>query len=199
MVDTKKSYVTEVGTLVWPALNTPDDYRGQNKYKAYLEVSAKEADRLRKIFQPILEEYAASEGVEELNSLPISPVKDKDGYFVIRTKMNAEYKDKKTKEIRYMRPKLLDSDLQRIPHTTIISGGSRARVNFTVWPYTMTETIKGEDGEKRTERVAGLSFRLQGVQIKELVQYSGGDTLGFEADPDGYTADFPEDGGDADY
>lgn len=201
MIDQKKSYISPKGVLVYPHLNTPDMYKNQSNYKATLRIQPGDAEKLLEELDDMLQEHVRESEADIANALPLHEELDKDGaptgFFLLKTKMKSSYTDKKTRRVVEMRPKMVDAKLQRIPSSIPIGGGSEGRVNFTLYPYVKTEKIK-EDGKYTEVKVAGISFRLQGVQITKLVERSAGD-MGFEEDPEGYTMEFGEDEGGADY
>jgi hypothetical protein len=174
-IDIKKGYVTPKGTAVWPALNTPDEFRGSSHYRCDVRVSSEEAEKMLTFFQPMLDEYAASEKADSLNPLPIQREADKDGTlldtWLIRVKMNSSYKSRQGVVVP-LHPKLYDSQQVLLPKTLPIGGGSTVRVSFTVYPYAMAEKVIN-NGKQQTRKVAGLSFRLQGVQVLALVEAGG--------------------------
>lgn len=201
MIDQKKSYISPKGVLVYPHLNTPDNYMNQSTYKATLRIRPEDAEKLLEEFDPMLQEFVRESEADVANSLPIIEEIGKEGtptgFYLLKTKMKASYTDKKTRRVVEMRPKMVDAKLQRIPSSIPVGGGSEGRVNFTLYPYVKTEKIK-ENGKMTEVKVAGISFRLQGVQITKLIERSSGD-MGFEEDPEGYTMEFGEDEGGADY
>ena len=196
MVDKKQAHVTPKGVLVYPYLNTPDTYKNQSNYRADVRISKAEADKMIAKFLPMLEAYAEEEGVPILNPLPIKQEKDKDkkplDTYLVCTKMKSSFKNRQG-QITEMHPKVVDGKLQRVPRSVNIGGGTEAKVSFTVFPYVMDEAVI-EDGQKTSRKVAGLSFRLQGVQVLNLVEGAAG-SLGFEEDPEGYQQDFVEESG----
>jgi hypothetical protein len=201
MIDTKKPYVTPKGIAVFPYLNTPDTYAGQSKYKCDLRISQEEAAKMLPQFEDMLTGYANSQGVANLNPLPIKEefIKgESTGSWIVRTSMNSSFKNRQGQVVE-MRPKIVDATgRQRVPSSVLIGGGSELRLSFTVFPYKMTEAVV-EGGKKTKRDVCGLSFRLNGVQLLSLREPGGGSDLGFEEDPQGYQAPSSEFADAADY
>jgi hypothetical protein len=201
MIDTKKPYVTPKGIAVFPYLNTPDTFAGQSKYKCDLRISPEEAQHMISKFQPMLDDYAASQGVANLNPLPIKEELiqgEATGSWLVRTSMNSSFKNRQGQVVE-MRPKVVDaSGTRRVPSSVLIGGGSELRISFTLFPYKMTEAVV-EGGKKTKRDVCGLSFRLNGVQLLKLQEPGEAGGLGFDEDPGGYQAPTSEFVDAADY
>jgi hypothetical protein len=118
----------------------------------------------------------------------IQPVVEKDdegyehetGEYEMTFKMKSVIENRKTGEKTNLKPLLLDSKKNKIPSNVRIGGGSKGAVCFTAHPYYVD-----------AQSMAGITLRLQAVQVKELVS-SGGmspDAFDFDVDEDGFSAE----------
>lgn len=194
--------VTPAGIAQYPYLNTPDNYQGTLNYKVSLVIDGDEAaDLVTKLTAAADAHFEATkdELKEKLNSAKTGadkakakkaleeikvhyPFKDAvddegepNGNYVFSFKAKAEYKDAKTGAIKKIVVPLFDA--AKKPTTAVIRGGSTLKVAYVIAPFAMKDT-------------AGVSLRLTGVQIKELVSgsYGSADSLGFDEE-EGFTDD----------
>ena len=105
---------------------------------------------------------------------------EETGDIEFNIKMPASGVSKKTGRPWARRPVLVDAALNPIdPRKVKIGGGTRGAVSFEFRPYSATTTTG-----------AGVSLRMVGVQVIDLVQFGQKDpaSLGFGAVAGGFTA-----------
>lgn len=205
MADNKKKNNNEKffakGILKYPRLNAPD-YGTDNfpkeggEYNTKVIISGAELERLQKKMDRIYDE-AIAEGKEKFEKKAVAkrkktpfaenpyftPVYNEDeeetGDFEISVKTKASGVSKKTGKKWSRKVPLYDAKLNKLSPNVNVYGGTVAKVSFTVSPYFVD-----------ANHLAGLSLRLEGVQVLELV--SGGEasasSLGFEEE-DGFEYD----------
>lgn len=157
----KTILVTPVGIAKFPHIATPDNYKGQEKYKTGLIVTKEEADAFK---AKVLEFAKGNPTVTSKKpKTGVSAEVDKDdnptGNWVINAKSSYQ-------------PAVFDSKNQRLPADTKIGGGSKLRLQVELFPYD-----------------EGVSLRLKQVQVIELHTYGDGATSGFDEVEDGYEAE----------
>lgn len=114
--------------------------------------------------------------------VPIEDELDKDGnetgMLVMKIKRDASWKNAKTGEVQNVTIPIFDAKLNKMTKT--VGRGSTVKVAADVVPFAGFGRV-------------GVSLRMTGVQVLDLVEYGGSDpsSLGFGAE-DGYT----DDGGD---
>jgi hypothetical protein len=192
---------TPRGVFVFPALTKPD-YGNEafpqpdGVYKVNLKLTEEEAEPLIKKLTPIYEQ-AEKDGQAEFDALPVANRKklkngfqlndmyeteyDKEteeptGYVIFKFKMKASGKNKKGEKWT-RKPGLFNAKGVALKNPPNIWGGTEGKVSFEVSPY----FIAGQ-GQ------AGISLRLQAVQILELVSEGSksASSFGFSSDEDGY-------------
>lgn len=210
MADNKKPKwvkgVTPKGVASWPHLNTPDEYKGKKSYKVNLTL---EGDLCGDLIEKIEEETqkaladtkakledvvkngktgdAKAKAKKALAALSVTyphvAAVDDDGNetgdYVFKFKANAEIKDKKTENMKPVKIPLFDAKGNKM--TSSIWGGSIIRVSYSMIPYYVASA-----------NTCGVSLRIEGVKVIELVSGSGGrsaDSLGFGEEEEGYEAD----------
>jgi hypothetical protein len=126
----------------------------------------------------------AQETLDKLERhLPFFPEENDDGEetgnVVVRFAKNAEFKDKKTDEIVQTKVHHFDANGDAIKRPPSVWGGSTIKVAADVFPF------YNPSGDK-----AGVSLRLQGVQIIELITGGGASakSMGFGKVDGGYSA-----------
>jgi len=166
--------VSPFGVASWPALNTPDEYEGKKSWKVDLifdpdpEVDAM-LEQLEAAYQESIEgakAEAEEAGLDargrarevEPNDRPWWDEVDKEtgaksGRIVVRFRSKAEYKDKRSGEMRPIRLEVVDAFKRPVKEQ--VGGGSILRVITDLNPY----YFNGK---------AGISLRLAAVQVKEL-------------------------------
>lgn len=206
--------ITPRGVFVFPALNKPD-YGNENfpkpdgEFKVTLRYTEEDAQPLIKMLQP---EYdKAMESAEaEFDKLAVGTRKklkevtkndlfqteyDKDteeptGYLLFKFSMKASGIRKKDGEKWTRTPAIFNAKGVSLKNPPSIWGGTEGKVSFEANPYFIPGT-----------GAAGLSLRLQAVQILELVSEGSrsASSFGFGAE-DGYddADEFPADGAGSD-
>jgi hypothetical protein len=113
--------------------------------------------------------------------IPVKPVYDEEtgdetDKVELKFSMKAQYKDRKTEQIKRLNPTLVDAKGNPIPATTAIWAGSVIKVGGAINPY---YTAKAG---------AGASLKLDAVKVYELVTSGGGSAAkyGFDKEEDGY-------------
>jgi hypothetical protein len=185
--------MTPVGLAVYPYLNEPDTQFDENGvYQLQLSLPQKEADTmiksLEKQYDTAYKGYCKEKKKNQLKKADM-PWKDQvddegdpTGNVLFRFKMRA-----KTAKGVELRPLLIDS--KRHPVTERIGSGSQVKVAFEAHDWLVPALG------------VGLSLRLKGVQVIELIEWSGGPnatSLGFEEEEGFETAAtaFAEESGD---
>ena len=197
--------VTPKGIAIFPKLNAPDTFKNSTTYNVRVKFDATlpEVQALINVIteahtaalpyaQALLQERIDTAKVPakkgearkkladlELAPMPVKAVLDEDGnetdFVEIRFKANAEFKGKDGEVVQTV-IRLVDAKKAPIdPKKTNIGGGSVIRVSAVMSPYYMESTNK-----------AGVSFRMNAVQVVELKTYGGGDD-GFDEE-EGYQA-----------
>lgn len=205
---------TPVGVFKFPNFHEP--YHGEGEYynedgtygtKLILDKDDPKTQKFLKDLEPHYK-AALAEAEEKFKALPVGirkklgKVKARDLYtevydedteeptgeieFSIRMKAAGEYKNGPKKGERWTRkPMVFDAKRNRIDPVPNVWGGTKGKINIALMPYFMAS-----NGE------AGLSLKLNGVQIIDLVE--GGersaDSLGFQ-DEEGFEAEPAQDEG----
>lgn len=206
--------VSPAGIAIFPFLNRPDEYKGKKSFKTGLRIDGAESEALRekieaetaKVFEETkakLEDQAkngkdgktkakAKAALEELTTgLPFTEAVDDDGNgtgdYEFKFKCNAEFEDKKSGDIKPIIVPIFDAKKKHLNKTAkdkapSIWGGSTLKVAYSLVPYYV-----------ESAKVCGVSLRINGVQIIELVSGSGGnaDAMGF-GEEDGFEGNEPE-------
>lgn len=181
-----KKFMTPFGTASWPRLNTPDrQFNPDGEYKVDLVLDPEEegvndfVEAFRAYEATCYADLCKEKGKKSLKKAA-SPLKeqldDEDeptGKFILRVKMKAKVTPKNG-EAFTQRPKLFDANSQ--PMAEEIGGGSRIRVNLESVPF-WTGTVG-----------AGVTNRLKGVQVIELVEPGGSGSMGFAAVAGGFAS-----------
>lgn len=160
------TFVTPFGTLRYPKISQPDT-KGEyadNKFKTDIVFSDEDYAKVEAAIND-----AAKTLAPDAKNLKL-PLHEWDEGKGIRLK--SQY-----------RPVVFDAKNQKMPESTLIGGGTIARIAATVFFYS-----KG--GNK------GISIRLGKVQVKELVEYQGGDESPFD-ETEGFTSEAPAEGEDS--
>lgn len=198
-----------IGTARYPHLHKPDKYKGDLKYKCDLVLDPDDEDhaeflddvkeRAEAAFEKFKEELQEkvdskklkgkklANAKQELKEMevhyPFEPEYDEEGEetgrIVVKTKSNAERKDKDGNPYIKKLP-IFDALGQRLEDVPPIWGGSELRLALDVYPYHM-----------EAQHIAGISLLIGGVQIVELKTGSGAtaEDMGFGAVEGGFAAD----------
>ena len=186
------------GIAVFPRLNEPDfKFNANGRFSVKLKLPRAEAEAFlaqfkemdEKNFDAVIEATKNDVDKKTLKPLPQptndglpfamdidKTTKEPTGFVLVSFSANAKYKDKKTGKMVDAKVGLYDS--KGTPANIQIGGGSTIKVAFTAFPYYNEATRK-----------AGISFRMRGVQVINLVKFGG---VQFDAEEGGYEAQ-PED------
>ncbi|BCS53327.1 DUF2815 domain-containing protein [Geobacter sp. SVR] len=186
-------FTTPKGTASFCWLKKPDTkFKPDGEYSVCLSIPAAEAAPLIAILEPIFEEaYAAQcEGFNKKMDDAKGPQKakmkakgeikrgdfytpeyddngDETGNLIFRFKMAAQYKKKDSEEVVKMSPQVFDAKGTKLKSIPNIGGGSQIKVNFSPTGYYTDASHQ-----------AGITLRLNAVQIIELVEFGGGGNAG---------------------
>lgn len=163
----KERFITPVGTLVWPKLNTPDTYtpkKGAPKTRYVTNFKLEDED-YKKVHAMLLKK--AKELLPGVKS-PKLPFKEdkKTGEMHLTASSGVKY-----------RPPVFDAKNKKIPADVVIGGGTKARIDLTINEF----EISAEN--------SGINLYINGVQVIELVEGGHGKSNFDEAD--GFTYDGP--------
>ena len=202
------TFTSQAGRALFPKLTEPDTkFKEEGEYSVKLILTAAEAAPIRERCEAIRQQ-AFDERFEEIRSekpkmsaekiresikladLPIKPYEDPDtgeetGEYQVNFKMKASGVSKKTGKEWTRRPLIFDAQNNPVnPDGLEIWSGSVLKVAYTLSPF-CTAALG-----------AGVSIRLLGVQIIELVSGNARDaaSLGFEKEESGYTHTAPGNG-----
>lgn len=199
--------VTPRGTAIYPKLNTPDTkFDADGVYESKLKfdpaatdgvLSGKSASwesivaavnaQQEKFLADKKKELAAGDGkaknkAKTITSIPWGEEPDVDdegeatGLVVVKAKMKASGVSKKDKTPWTRSPMLFDAKNKKLSAGKEIWGGSELKIAGVVFPYYNAK-----------DNVVGSSFRLEAVQVLELVSGRGRDAGAFGfGEEDGY-------------
>lgn len=179
MTTVNKRFVTPAGIAEYPKLNEPDyKFNPDGEYKVTLVIPAKDAQgfvgQLEELYAAAYEQIKSEQPGKKVKQADEPWKVRDDGSIEVRFKMRAKIK---TRDGREMTLSPIIVDAKGTPCSVQVGGGSKIKVAFTTAPY-FTALVG-----------AGLSLRLQGVQVINLVQGGGGFTnLGFTPE-EGYSAE----------
>jgi hypothetical protein len=171
---------------VYPHLNKPDTkFNTEGVYRVKLNLPADEAAELVEKIDAAME-HAYEEAVnaaetpgkaKRVKRADAPYQEDEDGSINFNFKLTASGISKKDGTPWEMKPAIFDARGQVIPHNTVrIGGGSLIRVSFE-----MNEFYTALVG-------AGVSLRLRGVQVIELVEWGGNaESHGFGDEEEGFS------------
>lgn len=174
------SLTTPKGKAVWPWINKADfKFNEAGVYSCRLHVDQDEFNTFkRKIDEQIDREFdeACKVAGKKITRAASQPLRQSDdGDWEIFAKQNASRVTKDGKKLDFVIP-VFDSKGQKIKNSPDIGSGSILRMS--VEPYSWTVPSMG----------FGYTLRLKGVQIIELVEYSGGD-VAFDAEEGGFVSE----------
>ncbi len=184
---TPKRITTPVGTASYPYLTRPDTkFNPDGEYRVGLILPASEAKSLIKTIDEAMtdslkeakaENPKKSKKMKQANP-PYAELTDDEGNETGEVQINFKQKaliKPKNGQPFEKRPALFDSKGVPLPSNITIGSGSKLKVSFEIHPY-YTDLVG-----------AGVSLRLMGVQVLELVEYTGqsADSFGFEKE-DGF-------------
>lgn len=179
---------TPFGEAIYPKLTEPDTkFKTEGEYSTKLRISGEEAKALKdKLDQHLLDAVAllSKEAGKKLKTGVHHPIKedeDNPGSYIVKASLNAKGKAKSGRTFD-QRPGLFDAKGKPIKGGVNIGSGSTLKLSCDVVPYNNAATGG-----------VGISLRLVGVQVKEVVEGYGsrsakdfgfGEEDGFEA-PEG--------------
>jgi hypothetical protein len=180
----RKRFTTPRGIARYPRLNSPDTkFNPEGDYKVDLVVKTSLVEEL---IQEIDKAFAAQmtetksdpknkgKKIKEAD-LPYRLNPDNEEETILKFKCKASFTDKKTGQVKPLRPGLFDKYGKEFPLETIVGGGSVIRVSFEMIPFFVAAVG------------VGVSLRLSAVQVIELKEYTGGGdakSYGFEDEGD---------------
>ena len=179
----RKNVIVPTGVLSYPWLTqgSPDVRFGAGKYKTNSVISGPEAEAFMEQMKTIKAEALAHLQLDDANltdlKLPIDEAKDDEGNiiagsWVVKAKANAEFKN---------------PDGTTSPNELVIVDASKTRMHgpVNIWSGTKAK-LAVQVGAVNTSIYKGIVFRLNGVQIIDLVSGGGADMFDRE---DGFTAE----------
>lgn len=176
---------------VWPKLHEPDTkFNADGEYSFRGELDP--ANDLHAAYMARVEELVDQSFQQAKDQNPkfakvmkrVSPIKpqlddngDETGLMTMNFKKVAKVTSKKDGKVYTFRVMLYDAQLQPLPKGVKIGGGSMLRASFEPYFY-----FNAKDKE------AGLSARLEAVQVIELVEWKGkdGSAFGFGQEAGGF-------------
>lgn len=177
-----KTIVTPEGIALYPRLNEPDARFGEPRYEVTIKFTGEEAEKIKAQLETLsVEALEQQQEVDpkfkKLKALasPLKEVLDEDGN-VVEGEYTLHCKAKAfitTKQGNTVPNKPAVVDAKKNPIDVAVWGGSKIKVAVQLIPFS---TFGG-----------GLSARLKGVQVLELVTSSG--VAGMFSEEDGYEAD----------
>ncbi len=181
MADKKKLIIASpAGIAKFPALNEPDmkfakDGVGKYKVNLLLDPASPGVKEFLEKLTVLAKEAKAENDKENPKQksfglhLPFSEELDKDGNTTgnveVKFSANSQFK-KKSGEVVTIRIDLFDAKRNKV--TAKIGGGSKLKVAFE--PYGFANP---------SSKSAGVSLRIQAVQVLELKQWAGRDAAGY--------------------
>lgn len=214
--------VTPIGIARFPAIHEPDTYvpkegaEPQVNFKTglILEPGDPFIDRLRdmvdehvatvraqmqeEIDSGALKGKALADAKRKIDEIavnyPFDPEYDQEGNetgrWVVKAKTRATYKDRRTGEVKKRVLPVWDAKANKLAPVPAIWSGSKLRLSAETNPYYIPGT-----------NTAGISLRLTGVKVLDLVTGNGGTSaraLGLDGEEEGYEASLEHSGGSDD-
>jgi hypothetical protein len=174
--------VTPPGEGIWPRLQKPDTkFKAEGEYSTRLAFDPEDArvqafvKRIEELVDDAFEQAKDQNPKFRKQIKRISPVKaetddngDETGRILLNFKKTAQATSKKDGKTYTFRVACYDAAGNPLPKGVTVGGGSILRVNAEVRPY-----FNAKDKE------AGVSLRLEAVQVIELKEYKGKDASAF--------------------
>jgi hypothetical protein len=196
----KKSFVTPKGYAAYAHIKDPDTkFNSDGVYSVKLRIPQDEAEELIEQMDKYLEEAWDDETsdmkpgkIKKMQKVPAYEVEMDDetgeetGYIVMNFRANYKITTK-TGKTWFNKILVADGQGKAIKNIPNIGNGSTVRVSCDLVSYTSKDTI-------------GVSRRLKGIQIIDLVEYGDNpEALGFGAEDGAYVhTDIPQDDDDVD-
>jgi hypothetical protein len=189
MAEKRPYHISPAGIAQYPRLTKPDTkFKADGEYKVTLVLPGAEAAPLialidgamvESLKKARMENPAKAKTIKAASDKPYKAVTDDEGNETGEVKFNfkmaAKVTSKKTQQSWEQKPSLFDAKLRPLVNPKI-GGGSKVKVKFEM--YQFYTALVG----------AGVSLRLLGVQVLDLVEYTRTGAEGF-ASEDGYEAD----------
>lgn len=173
------------GRAIYPHLHAPDTkFDSDGVYTIKLQVDPEDAQEMLTFLEGQMAESLAKakrDNPKKAKSIKAADVPyktEEDGSIVFSFKMKAVGTRKDGTKFQ-RRPRLFDAKGQPAPNGLRVGGGSLCRVSFEVYQF-WTALIG-----------AGVSLRLEAVQVIELKEFGGpsAETFGFGEEEGGFDAD----------
>jgi hypothetical protein len=200
MTDRKQKVLIQTPPFVavWPKLQTPDTkFKAEGEYsvRARLDPAGPGVEAFRTKLDGLVADSLAKAQEENPKFAKVmkavSPIKpelddngDETGFLILGLKKTAQVTSKKDGKVYNFRVNLYDAGLRPLAEGVQIGNGSLMVASFEPYLY-----FSAKDKE------AGVSCRLEAVQVLDLVQYQGRDgaSFGFQAVASENT-DIPDEG-----
>lgn len=172
--------MTPVGESVFCKINgIVDDYMGQNKYTITVKLDEKDAKTLQKQLVKIWEDSetfkARNEDEKETDRPKIPITKSKEYGYQLKASTKTEFTDKNG-NIKQNVVSLVDGNKKPLDAKTQIWKGSKVALWLGVKPY-------------ETPSMYGVSLKLKGIQVIDLINGGAGGAFGGSASDDVQTFD----------
>lgn len=191
---------TPEGIARYPHLNKPDTrFDDDGVYKCDLilpgsdDATVELVEYLEGLRNARFNEESPKKGTKKIKAPvfedELDDAGDETGNIIIKTKLNAIGRNKKTKEEWTNEPKLFDSAGNPLASDVQVWSGSRLIVAGTVSAYAMVvESINEKTGKTKKFLKVGVSLKCRGVQVIDLVSGAGqtADSFGFGNSGGGY-------------
>jgi len=169
--------ISAMGEAIYPHLNKPDvKFSEAGEYKVTLKVSKSDASKMLGEYKQAIDDSLIKAEKEnkgkKIESAPI-PYTEEGDYVFFKYKLKATGTNFKTKEKFSQRPALFDAKNNPIDTSTLIFGGSKMKIAYSLVPY-FTPMLG-----------AGITARIKAVQVIELVE---GKQMNLFEKEDGYEA-----------
>ena len=174
--------VTPKGEMKWAYLHKPDtQFDSNGVFHVKLRLANGSSDDLRKAIQREhdankKDAIARSKQKSFREFLPFKEVLNEEGLadgYEFQFKLKAVATNSKTGQEFTQRPMVVGPDKKPIPMDVTIGNGSIGKIAFETIPYFTGNNL-------------GVSLRLRGVQVLELIEYNGGGTDMFAVE-EGYS------------
>ncbi len=186
--------VSPAGTLKYPRLFKPDTkFKAEGEYSTKLLVPEEEAKPFIEELMAIhKEEYAKACAANKKKALKQAPLPwkpevnddgEETGNIEFKTSLKAKVTPKKGDPFE-QRPQVIDAKKHKVPASTRVGGGTKAKIAMEVYPW-FTAALG-----------FGITLRLKAVQILELSEYEAGGAASMFSEEDGFESEPSGDEGD---
>jgi hypothetical protein len=159
----KQMYYSPVGIAAYPWLSKPDiKFDPDGVYQVNLITDKKGAKQLKDLAEPYKPQPGGFDPVKKEFVKDDQGVSKETGKYTTTFKLNAVGKSGKTGDTWSQKPVIFDSNGNRVHGKVNIGAGSTIQVSFEMNPYTQGK--------------GGVSFRMKGVRVYDLVEYQGADS-----------------------